>query len=140
MKATAFIFALVLSVTFNSFSQVESLIASNNSTSENEVKFRDMELPGYIGGQEAMAIFLSSEMTYPELALKQGLEGTVIVNFRISKDGKILNPYVSKGVHPTLDKEALRLVSNMPNWVPAKQNGEPREVPYQLPIRFELRN
>lgn len=140
MKATAFIFALVLSATFNSFSQVESLIASNNSTSENELKFRDMELPGFIGGQQAMSTFLSSEMTYPELALKQGLEGTVIVNFRISKDGKILNPYVSKGVHPNLDKEALRLVSNMPNWIPAKQNGEPREVPYQLPIRFELRN
>lgn len=140
MKATAFIFALILSVTFNSFSQVESLIASNESSLVNEVKFRDMELPSFIGGQQAMSIFLSSELTYSELALKQGLEGTVIVNFRISKDGKILNPYVSKGVHPTLDKEALRLVSNMPNWIPAKQNGEPREVPYQLPIRFELRN
>ncbi|UJP65365.1 energy transducer TonB [Mongoliitalea daihaiensis] len=140
MKATALIFALALSVSFNSFSQTESLLASNKSSSTNEVKFRDMELPGFIGGQEAMSTFLASQMIYPELALKQGLEGTVFVNFRISKDGKIINPYVSKGVHPNLDKEALRLVSTMPNWIPAQQNGEPREVPYQLPIRFELRN
>ena len=140
MKTTATFLALVFWTSFAAFSQVENLIAENSSEKKMEIKLREMELPAFVGGQEAMATFIQSEIKYPELAFKQGLEGTVLVNFRISKDGKILNPYVSQGVHPNLDKEALRLVENMPDWIPAKQNGEAREVPYQLPIRFELRN
>ena len=140
MKTTAAFFVLVFLTSFTAFSQVDNLIAKNSSERTMEIKLREMELPAFVGGQEAMATFIKSEIKYPELAFKQGLEGTVLVNFRISKEGKILNPYVSQGVHPNLDEEALRLVENMPDWIPARQNGEPREVAYQIPVRFALRN
>ncbi|RZS97360.1 energy transducer TonB [Cecembia calidifontis] len=138
MKTTAAFFVLVFLTAFTAFSQGDNLIAKNSSNME--IKLREMELPAFVGGQEAMATFINSEIKYPALAFKQRLEGTVLVNFRISKEGKILNPYVSQGVHPNLDAEALRLVESMPDWIPARQNGEPREVAYQIPVRFALRN
>ncbi|PRY84319.1 energy transducer TonB [Mongoliibacter ruber] len=140
MKTSITLLALVLLTAFSGFSQVENLISKLNSEISGEIKLREMELPAYVGGQDAMAKFINTEIEYPKLPFKLGVEGTVLVNFRISKTGKILNPYISEGVHPHLDEEALRLVKNMPDWIPAKQNGEPREVAYQLPIRFSLRN
>ncbi|MFN3801173.1 energy transducer TonB [Belliella pelovolcani] len=139
MKTSITVLASFFLVVFVSFAQVESLVAvTTANNTENNVELRDMELPAFAGGQEAMATFIQKEIAYPELAIRQVAEGVVLVNFRITKEGKIIKPYVSQGVHPALDKEALRIVSEMPHWTPALQNGVPREVAYQLPIRFEL--
>lgn len=132
--------ALVLLTTQVAFSQADNLLVQLESESSSEIKFRGMELPSFVGGQSALIAHLQSKSNYPEIPFKQGVEGTVLVNFRISKKGEILNPYISKEVHPILDEEALRIVKTMPNWIPAKQNGVPREVAYQLPIRFVLKN
>lgn len=140
MKTTLTLFVLSFFTAISGFSQIDLMVAENNSNMSMAMKMREMELPAFTGGQEAMATFIQEQIKYPGLAFKQGVEGTVLVNFRITKEGKILNPYVSKSVHPSLDEEALRLVNNMPEWIPASQNGEPREVAYQLPIKFEFRN
>ncbi|MBA4298530.1 protein TonB [Algoriphagus alkaliphilus] len=140
MKTTLTIIALVFLTSFSAFSQMENLTARNGSDSSSIVPFRDMELPSFVGGQEAFISYIKMGIEYPKLPFKQGVEGTVLVNFRISKHGKILNPYVSKSVHPDLDERALELVKNMPDWIPASQNGNPREVGYQIPIRFALRD
>lgn len=140
MKTTLTLIVLSILTAISGFSQIDQLVAENNSINSMSMKMRDMELPAFIGGQEAMSTFIQSQIKYPELAFKQGVEGTVLVNFRISKEGKIINPYVSKGIHPSLDQEALRLINEMPDWIPARQNGEPREVAYQIPIRFEFKN
>lgn len=140
MKTTLTLIVLSFLTAISGFSQIDQLVAENNSINSITMKMRDMELPAFIGGQEAMSTFIRSQIKYPELAFKQGVEGTVLVNFRISKEGKIINPYVSQGIHSSLDQEALRLVSEMPDWIPARQNGEPREVAYQIPVRFEFKN
>lgn len=140
MKTTLTLIVLSFLTAISGFSQIDQLVAENNAINSMTMKMRDMELPAFIGGQEAMSTFIRSQIKYPELAFKQGVEGTVLVNFRISKEGKIINPFVSQGIHPSLDQEALRLVSEMPDWIPARQNGEPREVAYQIPIRFEFKN
>lgn len=139
MKNTFAIIALSL-LTLSAMAQEERLVAEYTPSNVEHILIRSMELPAFSGGQEVMATFMQETIKYPELAFKQGVEGVVLVNFRISKEGKILKPYVSKGVHSALDQEALRMVKEMPNWSPALQNGEPREVAYQLPIRFELTN
>lgn len=140
MKNTLSVIALTFLIVLSASAQEVRLIANNETMKTEEVKLREMELPEFKGGQEALANFIQKEISYPELAFRQGAEGTVLVNFRISKNGKILNPYVAQSVHPELDKEALRLIQEMPQWSPALQNGQPREVAYQLPIRFELKN
>jgi periplasmic protein TonB len=139
MKTTLAVIALSF-FTLSVMAQEVRLVAEYTSSKVENMPLRSMELPAFSGGQEAIATFIQEAIEYPELAFRQGVEGVVLVNFRISKEGKILKPYVSQGVHPALDQEALRLVKEMPNWSPALQNGEPREVAYQLPIRFELTN
>ncbi|GAB2621692.1 energy transducer TonB [Belliella aquatica] len=140
MKNALTVFAVSFLIILSAAAQEERLLANSSSKEIKEVKLREMELPEFLGGQEAMTAFIHQEITYPEMAFRQGVEGVVLINFRISKEGKILKPYVAQSVHPELDKEALRLIQEMPNWSPALQNGQPREVAYQLPIRFELRN
>ncbi|WP_194776778.1 energy transducer TonB [Pararhodonellum marinum] len=140
MKNTITVLALSFLTILSVKAQEQRLVAENKVSNVEAVSIRSMELPAFSGGQEAIATFIQEAIQYPDLAFRQGVEGVVLVNFRISKEGKILKPYVSQGVHPTLDQEALRLVNEMPNWSPALQNGEPREVAYQLPIRFELNN
>ncbi|SNS60616.1 protein TonB [Belliella buryatensis] len=138
MKKSITVLASFFLVVFASFAQVESLVAINAAKNSKNVELRAIELPAFIGGQDAMTTYIQEEIAYPALAFRQGVEGVVLVNFRITKEGKIIKPYISQGVHPALDEEALRIVSEMPKWTPALQNGTPREVAYQLPIRFEL--
>lgn len=140
MKNTLSVIALTLLIVISAIAQDDKLIANNAKKETKEVKLREMVLPTFQGGQEAMSAFIQEEISYPELAFRQRVEGVVLVNFRISKEGKIMNPYIAQSIHPELDKEALRLIQEMPKWSPALQNGEPREVAYQLPIRFELKN
>lgn len=140
MKTPVIVFTFTFLTVFSVIAQEDNLFSENTLSNEEVVKMRSMELPTYRGGIEAMHTFVQEEIKYPELAFNQGVEGVVMVNFRISKEGKILNPYISKSIHPALDQEALRLVNHMPNWTPALQNGEPQEVAYQLPIRFALTN
>lgn len=140
MKTTLTFILLSFLTAISGFSQIDVLVAENKTNHSMSMKMREMELPAFIGGQEAMSTFIQSQIKYPDLAFRQGVEGTVLINFRISKEGKILNPYVSKSIHPALDQEALRLIKDMPDWIPARQNGEVQEIAYQLPIKFELRN
>ncbi|AFL83143.1 TonB family protein [Belliella baltica DSM 15883] len=140
MKKTLSIFAFTFLIILTVAAQETRLIANNSNNEKKEVLLREMELPEFIGGQEAMATFIQQQIIYPDLAFRQGVEGVVLVNFRISEKGEILKPYIAQSVHPDLDNEALRLIKEMPKWSPALQNGVPKEVAYQLPIRFELNN
>lgn len=62
----------------------------------------------------------------------------MVVQFVIGKDGRIMNARVIKSVHPSLDKEALRVVNSMPRWTPGKQKGKPVSVTYTVPLMFRL--
>ena len=96
------------------------------------------EMPEFVGGLAACMKYLGANISYPEEAIKNGIQGRVIVQFIVEKDGSITDPKVAKGVDPLLDKEALRVVSTMPNWKPGKQRGEAVRVKYTLPVSFKM--
>ena len=92
------------------------------------------EMPQFPGGPSALFEYLSNNLQYPVVAEENGVQGRVIVTFIVEKDGSISNAKVVKAVDPSLDKEAIRLVESMPNWIPGKQNGEPVRVKYTVPV------
>ena len=82
--------------------------------------------------------WLGKNINYPEDCKKAGIQGRVIIQFVVDKDGSIKNPKVARGVHPSLDKEALRVISSSPKWKPGKQKGEAVKVRYTIPVLFKL--
>lgn len=96
------------------------------------------EMPEFPGGMAECMKYLSKNINYPEDCKKEGIQGRVIVQFVVDKDGSIKDPTIARGVHPSLDKEALRVLSSMPNWKPGKQKGEAVKVKYTIPVMFRL--
>lgn len=96
------------------------------------------QMPQFPGGQAAMIQFLSENIRYPKEAFVNNVQGRVIVNFFVDKDGSIGGARVIKSVDPQLDAEALRVVSSMPNWTPGMQKGKPVRVSYTVPVSFRL--
>ena len=96
--------------------------------------------PEFPGGMEALMKHLSKEIKYPKEAQDKGTQGRVIVQFVVRKDGSITDAKIMKPVDPLLDAEALRVVSEMPNWTPGKQRGEAVNVRFTLPVMFRLSN
>jgi len=91
------------------------------------------------GGDSGLPEYFSYVINYPEEAVKKGAQGRVVCTFVVEKDGSITNVRVSRGVDPSLDKEAVRVIQNMPKWEPGMQNGKPVRVRYTLPVTFRLR-
>ena len=75
---------------------------------------------------------------YPEEALKDNVQGRVIVGFIVEKDGSVSNPKIIRGVDSALDKEAIRIVMSMPKWTPGRQNGRNVRTKYNVPVNFKL--
>ena len=96
------------------------------------------EMPEFPGGMAECMKYFSKNINYPEDCKKEGVQGRVIVQFVVDKDGSIKDPTIARGVHPSLDKEALRVLSSMPNWKPGKQKGEAVKVKYTIPVMFRL--
>lgn len=96
------------------------------------------KMPEYKGGDKALTKYLVDNITYPENARKNGVQGTVYVTFIVEKDGKISNTKILKSVDKELDKEALRVVSAMPKWNPGMEKGKAVKVQYNLPISYKL--
>lgn len=96
------------------------------------------QMPEFPGGQEALMKFLSESVKYPKEASKDGIQGRVVVQFVVEKDGSISEVEVVKKVNEHLDAEAVRVVNAMPKWKPGKQKGENVRVKYTLPISFRL--
>ncbi|MBO4723797.1 MAG: energy transducer TonB [Bacteroidaceae bacterium] len=94
--------------------------------------------PEFPGGTQALLNYLRENMIYPDSCRNNNIQGRVLVTFIVEKDGSISNPKVVKSVNSLFDAEALRLVSNMPKWVPGTQKGETQRVKYTIPINFRL--
>ena len=96
------------------------------------------QMPSFPGGMSALMQYLSSHIIYPSEAEKNGIQGRVICNFIVEEDGSITSVHVSRSIDPSLDKEAVRVINNMPIWNPGKQNGSACRVRFTLPINFKL--
>lgn len=96
------------------------------------------QMPSYPGGPADLLKFLATNINYPKVAKDNGVEGMVVVQYVIEKDGSISNAKVVKGIGAGCDEEALRVVNAMPNWIAGKQRGQAVAVQFNLPIRFKL--
>ena len=97
------------------------------------------QMPEYPGGQAALFEFISKNVKYPEDAVKKKVEGKVFVTFVVDTDGKITDVSLLRKVFPSLDAEAIRVISAMPNWIPGKQKGQVVRVKYTVQIMFRLK-
>ena len=94
--------------------------------------------PSFPGGDAEFANFIKSTVVYPELASEMGEQGIVYVKFVVNRDGSIEQVSIRQSATESLDKEALRVVNKMPNWIPGEQGGKKVRVSYTLPISFKL--
>ena len=96
------------------------------------------ERPTFPGGTEALLKFLRANVKYPPIAKEAGITGTVLISFLIGKDGSISNIKVLNSIGGGCNEEAIRVVSIMPKWIPAKQKGKPIRTQFQIPLFFFL--
>jgi len=115
-----------------------SVDKESDSTSENQPDVYNTadQMPEYPGGQKGLQNFLARTVRYPIEALQKGIQGKVFVNFVIDETGEVTKIQVAKGVHKSLDQEAVRVVQLMPQWTPGMQDGKAVKVSYTVPISF----
>ena len=96
------------------------------------------QMPMFPGGDGALMGYLRDNIHYPTVAAENGVQGRVVVGFVVERDGSITDVNILRGVDPSLDREAMRVVKSMPKWTPGKQNGSAVRVKYQFPVTFRL--
>lgn len=96
------------------------------------------QMPMFPGGDAALMSYLANNIQYPTVAAENGVQGRVVVGFVVERDGSITDVRILRGVDPSLDREAMRVVKSMPRWTPGKQNGSAVRVKYQVPVAFRL--
>ena len=117
------------------------LINDNYDASNDEVFHSSGHMPSFPGGDVALMKFIKDNMIYPPEALKNRIEGKVIIQFVVTKTGKVGKVKVVRSVNKELDQEAVRLIKMLPDFSPGRNNvGEPVNVWYTLPVSFNLSN
>lgn len=96
------------------------------------------QMPTFPGGDAALYKFIGDNLVYPVQAAEEGVSGRVTIRFVVERDGTVSQVTVARGKHSALDKEAKRVVSKLPKFIPGKQNGQTVRVFYTLPINFKL--
>ncbi len=113
--------------------------ASKQAPAEEDPVFEVVEnMPEFAGGMGGLMQYLSKNIKYPVEAQKAGIQGRVIMQVIIDKNGNVTNPKVTQPVDPLLDTEAIRVTASMPKWKPGTQRGMPVNVKYTFPIVFRL--
>lgn len=113
--------------------------AKKNEVQNDNQIYQDVDqMPTYPGGSSAYVNYLQQNLRYPAIAMENGIQGKVMVSFVVDKDGSVTEVQVVNPVDPSLDKEAVRVVRNMPKWVPGKKDDKSVRVRYTLPITFRL--
>ncbi|WP_274949945.1 M56 family metallopeptidase [Bacteroides cutis] len=108
------------------------------SRTEGKVYEKVENMPEFPGGVQGLMQYISSNLKYPAAAQKAGVQGKVIVSMIVDKEGNITDPKIIKGITPLLDAEAIRIISDMPQWKPGTDKGEKVNVQYTIPLVFKL--
>lgn len=98
------------------------------------------QMPKFPGGDAELYKFIRNNLNYPAMAIENNVQGRVVVQFVVTKDGSIGNVKVVRSVDRDLDNEAIRVCKKLPKFIPGKQNGQPVNVWYTLPVTFKLQN
>jgi TonB family protein len=119
---------------------LEEIVETRPKTldSNEEIFFIVENMPEFPGGERALRQYIANNVKYPADAIKNEIKGKVYVTFVVSKDGSIANAKIARGVSPSLDAEALRVINSLPGWKPGTQRGEAVNVSYTVPINFQL--
>ena len=114
------------------------IIKKDSEVEETKIFTVVEQMPMYPGGDAALMGYLRDNIKYPTVAAENGVQGRVVVGFVVERDGSITDVNILRGVDPSLDREAMRVVKSMPRWNPGKQNGSAVRVKYQVPVSFRL--
>lgn len=113
-------------------------IEQNSTSDQNMLCYVVVEeMPQFPDGD--VSAYIEKNICYPQLCLKKRIQGRVICQFVVEKDGRLTSVQVVRGVHPDLDKEAVRVISSMPKWIPGKQRNQTTRVKYTLPVNFKIK-
>lgn len=103
--------------------------------------FKVEEFPDFNGkGQDGFRHYIADNIRYPDEAKEKGIYGRVFVQFMVMRDGSVSHKQIVRGIHPLLDKEALRVVESSPDWEAGKIGGIPVNVVFTFPVNFALDN
>jgi protein TonB len=124
----------------NTLINVAPVISAKEEEEEEEAQvfFIVEDMPEFPGGEMALRTYIANAIKYPVIAQENGIQGKVYVTFVVGKDGSVSDAKIARGVDPSIDKEALRVVNTLPKWKPGKQRGKPVNVSYTVPINFVL--
>ena len=142
MKAIKYLLIGALMIVFSNATMAQTNSGdSANKIEGDSVRIYDVveQMPSFPGGTQALVEYLSKHIKYPVVAEEKRIQGRVIVTFVVERDGSVTDVRVAKSVHAFLDKEAVRVVSGMPRWIPGKQNGKAIRVRYTVPVTFGLK-
>lgn len=128
----------IVSQSSGSAPQSVQKVASSEIPTTNDVFMVVEQMPEFPGGMSACLKFLADHVAYPKEAAEKKIQGRVIVQFVVMKDGFIANSRVIRSVDPLLDAEALRVIGLMPKWKPGTQRGQAVNVKFTMPITFRL--
>lgn len=116
----------------------DSLIPGGDGTGSEEPLFLVEVMPTFKGGDlTKFREWVAKRTNYPAAAMENKIRGTVFLTFIVEKDGSVSNVTVLKGVHPLLDEEAVKAISDSPKWSPGLQRGQPVRVRFQIPLTFQ---
>ena len=116
----------------------DSVAAPTDGVAKDEVFMVAEQMPEFPGGMKELLKFLQDNLKYPENAMKNNVQGRVIVQFVVEKDGTLTEFKVARSVDPDLDAEALRVLQTMPKWKPGMQRGKIVRVKFTVPVSFKL--
>lgn len=116
----------------------EIVVEEKKPVEENKVFTAVEQMPQFPGGEPALMQYIYKNIKYPPVAMENGIQGRVVVQFVVTKTGKIGEVKIARGKDPDLDKEAMRVVKSLPDFIPGKMNGQAVNVWYTLPITFKL--
>lgn len=113
-------------------------VAIVTETPQGPIDFAEV-MPQFPGGEAEMMSYVGKNLRYPTIDQENGTQGRVIVRFVVTKTGAIDQVEIMRGISPTADREAMRVVKSMPKWIPGKQNGKPVAVYFNLPVLYRLK-
>lgn len=117
----------------------EVIVEEKHEVVEETKVFTSVEqMPQFPGGEAELLKWISTHIKYPAIAMENNVQGKVVVQFVVTRDGSIGEVKIARGKDPDLDKEAMRVVKTLPKFIPGKMNGQAVNVWYTLPINFKL--
>jgi TonB family protein len=137
MKKLIFIAALLLSV-LGATAQTDSTAAANDTVTVTKAVDYAEEMPDYPGGFEKMNKFIAKNLKYPKDAITNNIEGRVIAEFIVERDGSLSNIKISKDIGYGCGEELVRVIKKMPQWKPGTQKGKAVRVKMKLPVTFTI--